>query len=92
MDIEERLKRIEVRLDRDYQHLETVVATQREIVQKAFDQVNLALLEQQMAFRTYAESTRENLQDLRELVLIAHTEISEIKKRLDKLEHPPTTA
>ena len=45
MDFGERLKRLDARVERDDRHLETVMATQREIVQKAFDQVNLALLE-----------------------------------------------
>ena len=69
--------------------MESVMATQREIVQKAFDQVNLALLEQQMTFHSFAENTKENLRQLAQEFLTTDAEIDAIKKRLDQLENPP---
>jgi hypothetical protein len=87
--IEERLKRLEARVERDYQHLERVMSTQREIVQKAFDQVNLALLEQQMALKAHSDGVKEALSEVVQLVSGTVAEIDHIKERLDKLENPP---
>ncbi len=89
MDFEARVRRLETRLERDYRHLENVISTQREIVQKAFDQVSLAMLEQQMAIRVYAESTKEGLGELLEHLTETNSELQSIKERLNRLENPP---
>lgn len=93
MSFTERLKRLEERVERDYNHLERVIAPQREIVEKAFDQVNLALLEQQIGLKAFADNTRESLRELIELMQTQQEhhdrEIQAIKQRLDRLENPP---
>ncbi|MGE0495190.1 MAG: hypothetical protein AB7S38_38650 [Vulcanimicrobiota bacterium] len=93
MGFDERLERLEQRVERDDQHLERVIVTQREIVQKAFDQVNLALLEQQIGLKAFADNTRDSLRELIELMKGQRAEndreLEAIKARLDRLESPP---
>lgn len=57
MSYEERLKALDDRLKRSHNHLLTVLATQRERTDKAFDEVRLSLLEQEAAARLFRERT-----------------------------------
>jgi len=98
MDFDKRLKRLEQRMERSHQHLERVLLTQRENVEKGFDQVKIALLEQELALRKYGSETRESMTDLTDTVrdlrsssVTTTAEIDDIKKRLDRLENPPAT-
>ena len=81
-DLKLRLERLERRVERQHAHTERVLATQREIVEKAFDQVRLAMLEQEAALRSEGTETRETLQELTQIVLA-------LSQRVDDLEDPP---
>jgi len=81
-DLRKRLERLEHRLERGQKHTERVLATQREIVEKAFDQVRLAMLEQDAAMRAQAIETRESLQELTQIVL-------SLEKRISDQQGPP---
>ncbi len=81
-DLKKRLERLEQRVDRGLAHTEPVIATQREIIEKAFDQVRLALMEQEAAYRVQGVETRESISELTQIVLA-------MEKRLTDLENPP---
>lgn len=96
MDLERRLQKLESDLERGYRHLEHVLVSQRGIVQKAFDQVNLALLEQQVAIAHHGESTRSGLLELADLYRgtsgeldLLRRETEELRRRVERLENPP---
>lgn len=89
MDLERRLASLENRVTREFKHLNNVMGTQREIVQKAFDQVNLALLEQQMTVSSAGERVVADLREFASVQVAQAAEIEEIKRRLDRLENPP---
>ena len=63
----ERLTRLERRVERNQRHLELVVTTQREIVDKAFGQVRLALLEQDAGLRSHGAESADQFKELIEL-------------------------
>lgn len=96
MDFAQRLQRLEAQVDRGYRHLENVLLTQREVVQTAFAQVNLALLEQHLAIAQHGETTRASLHDLADLHRDTASEIEslrqdteDLKRRVERLENPP---
>ncbi|MBX3167523.1 MAG: hypothetical protein KF760_08920, partial [Candidatus Eremiobacteraeota bacterium] len=60
-DLRKRLERLEHRLERNQKHTELVLSTQREVVEKAFDQVRLAMFEQEAILRAHSAETREAL-------------------------------
>lgn len=88
-DMERRLEALEGRVDREFRHTATVMATQREIIQRSFEQVNLALLEQQLAFTRLGERVASAIGEVAQAQREQAGEIDEIKRRLDRLENPP---
>lgn len=91
MNMEGRVRRLETkveRVERESRHLGEVMATQREVIQKAFAQVSLALLEQQMAFTSFADRISSEMGDFVETHRDYAKDIEDIKRRLDRLEKP----
>lgn len=82
MELDKRLKRIEQRMDRDYKHLERVILTNRDVVQKAFDQMHVALLEHQL-------SLTRDVGELGGLMRSTNARLDAFEKRLDRLETRP---
>lgn len=58
------MQAVDQKMEREH-HLTRVMATQRENIQQAFSQINLALLEQEMQYRSYTQATKESFQELR---------------------------
>lgn len=84
--VEERLDNLEHRVQRGHNHLVNVMATQREIIQKAFDQINLALIEQEMAVRGQFQDVNAGLGELRESLQDLLEEVADHEARLKRLE------
>lgn len=87
--LEKRLARLEQRTRRDHEHLMTVMAVQRGRIEKAFDEVKLALLEQEVAVRQRLTNLEEEFQDLRELVQELGSGMVDHERRLRELERRP---
>lgn len=86
--IEERLGRVETRLERSHQHVITAMATQRERVEKAFDEVKLATLEQELALKSHLQDVRNEVRELGDVVGDLARVVALHEERLQKLEGP----
>jgi len=85
----QRLDTLEVRSKRDHRHLLDVIGSQRERFEKAFDEMKLAWLEQELALRQYAQQSRQDSEDLRDTV----RELAEsVDQRLTRLEEGGSSA
>ena len=82
MSLEERVKRLE----RDYDHVLNVMATQRENIGKAFSQVQTALLEQEMTLRTHLQKVQATLQEMAAQVDEHQAWRVRVEERLSRLE------
>lgn len=93
--IEARLDSVERKVERNHQHVLTVMATQREIIQKAFSDVNVALLTQEVAFNSQFTALREGLSEVKasviELGQATVDAVAELDDRVTRLEQgrPP---
>lgn len=88
-DLERHVEALEGRVDREFRHAAMVMATQRGIIRRSFEQVNLAFLEQQLAFTRLGERVASALGEVAQAQREQAGEIAEIKRRLDRLENPP---
>lgn len=57
-DLRKRLSNLEARFERTQRHTELVFSTQRERIDKAFDQVRLAMLEQEATLKAQGREAR----------------------------------
>jgi hypothetical protein len=81
-DFRKRLERLEARVDREQRHTELVFSTQRQIIEKSFDQIRLAMLEQEATLRTQGAAARGNFEELGQMLAI-------LEQRVSSLENPP---
>ena len=79
---EARLDRLESRVERQHRHLELVLTTQRERVDRAFDGVRLAILEQEAAWRSHVGQSREQFAEL----VTLHRELGSRVAKLEREE------
>ncbi len=77
MGLEERVKKLE----RDYEHLLRVMATQRENIGLAFGQVQTALLEQELTVRSHLGNVQVLLSDVAETLDAHELRLSTLEKR-----------
>ncbi len=88
--LQNQLARMESERKRDHEHFLLVMATQRERIDKAFSEVSLALLEQELAVRQRLTQSDEAVTRLGASVLESLTRhdarLSDIEDRLRRLE------
>ncbi|MHB2019964.1 MAG: hypothetical protein ACYCW6_23740 [Candidatus Xenobia bacterium] len=84
--LEQRLNELESKMERNNRHLLDVMATHRETVEKALQQVQVALLEQHMTIRSHILSNEETFKDM---MVEVKTTLADFDKRLNRLEKPP---
>lgn len=84
-----RLDHLEFRSKRNHEHLLTVIGGQRERFDRAFDEMKLAWLQQEVAIRSYAHESREQTRELRDTMeeLACH-----VDQRLTRLKPDPPPA
>ncbi len=81
-DLRKRLERLEARFERSLNHTDLVFSTQREIIDKAFDQVRLALMEQGASLRALGAATKDGFEEFRHV-------LDDLERRVGSLEEPP---
>ncbi len=89
--IEERLERVETRLERSHQHVIGALGIQRERVERAFDEVKLAMLEQELALKSHLNDMRTEVRELGEILGDVTRMLGQHEERLARLERdrPP---
>ena len=98
--VEERVETLDQKMEREHQHIFRVIVTQRENIQQAFSQINMALLEQEMQYRAMMALTKESFAELKSSLAEATSSIQDLaqlfedhERRLRRLEEgPPPTA
>lgn len=104
--VEERLETLarrqeaaDERMKRSFGHLMNVMASQRERIDKAFDEVKLALLEQEVVLCNYGQEALDGLRELRGDLELVRQNLEETvgvladhEARLRKLEGEPPAA
>lgn len=92
MSLEERVRKLEQRLEREMGHFNTVLATQRETITRALQDVQVTLIEQEVTVRSQMLGFQTIVHEVLELVLEQEAWRKEVESRLDGLEGKPPAA
>lgn len=82
----DQVRRIQERLERSHQHVIAALGTQRGRVEKAFDEVKLAMLEQELALKGHLQDVRSEVRELSESVGDLVRVVAQHEERLQRLE------